>query len=74
MDDILYIKKRLEEIYSQLVDEVKIIITEHEKTFTLTIILRGVSYFNKEYEIDKKIDSVGYVINYINNDIRKVRR
>ena len=74
MDNILYIKKRLEEIYSQLVDEVKIIITEHEKTFTLTIILRGVSYFNKEYEIDKKIDSVGYVINYINNDIRKVRR
>lgn len=74
MDDILYIKKRLEEIYSQLVDEVKITITEHEKTFTLTIILRGVSYFNKEYEIDKKIDSVGYVINYINDDIRKVRR
>lgn len=73
MQDILYIKKRLEEIYSQLVDEVNINITEHEKTFTLKITLRGVNYFYKEYEIDKKIDSVGYVINYINNDIHKVR-
>ena len=71
MEDIEYIVKRLEEIYRGCCDEVYTRIEEHEKTYRLIIILTGVHYRRRDFEIDKKIESVGEVINYICKELEK---
>lgn len=65
MSNIEYISKRLKEIYECYYDDVYVDIVEHEKTYSLELVLKGVNYKRKSFEIDKKIDSVGMVINYI---------
>jgi hypothetical protein len=65
MSDIEYIKQRIEEIYFGRVDEVSFITKEYEKTYSLTVTLKGVSYKQRHFEIDKNIRSVGEVINTI---------
>lgn len=65
MSDIDYVIKRVKEIYSPIYDRVSIIKEEHELTYTLRITLQGVHYKQKDFEVDKNIQSVGYVINYI---------
>lgn len=65
MSDIEYIKKRIEEIYCGCVDEVHFTIREYEKTYSLTVTLKGVNYKQRQFEIDKNIQSVGEIINKI---------
>lgn len=69
MSDIEYIIKRIEEIYGSYVDEVSCIVKEHERTYELIVTLKGVSYRQKTFEIDKNIESIGNVINYICNKL-----
>ena len=71
MSDIEYIKKRIEEIYRGCVDEVNCIIREYEKTYSLTVTLKGVSYKQRQFEIDKNIQSVGEIINKICKELDK---
>ena len=71
MSDIEYIKKRIEEIYRGCVDEVSCIIREYEKTYRLTVTLKGVSYKQRQFEINKNIQSVGEIINKICKELDK---
>ena len=71
MNDIEYIKKRIEEIYRGCVDEVSCIIREYEKTYSLTVTLKGVNYKQRQFEIDKNIQSVGEIINKICKELDK---
>lgn len=65
MRDIEYIKRRIEEIYRGCVDEVSFITQEYEKTYSLTVTLKGVHYKQRRFEIDKNIKSVAEIINAI---------
>lgn len=65
MGDIDYIKQRIEEIYRGCVDEVVFTIQECERTYRLTVTLKGVTYKQRSFEVDKNIRSVGEVINFI---------
>lgn len=65
MSNIDYVIKRLKEIYNPIYSRVSIIKKEHELTYTLRITLEGVHHKQKDFEVDKNIQSVGYVINYI---------
>lgn len=71
MSDIEYIKKRIEEIYRGCVDEVNCIIREYEKTYRLTVTLKGVHCKQRQFEIDKNIQSVGEIINKICKELDK---
>lgn len=72
MKDIEYIVKRLEEIYFGCCDEVYTRIEEHEKTYRLIVILKGVNDRRGDFEIDKRIENVGEVINYICKEIERI--
>lgn len=69
--DIEYIKQRIEEIYRGCVDEVICTIQEYERTYRLTVTLKGVTYKQKSFEVDKNIRSVGEVINFICKELDK---
>lgn len=71
MSDIEYIKKRIEEIYFGYVDEVNCTIREYEKTYSLTVTLRGVHYKRRQFEIDKNVKSIGEIINKICKELNK---
>lgn len=71
MDNINYICKRIKQIYSQYYDEINTIIKEYEKTYRLHIFLKGYKSLTYECEIDKNINSVGEIINYICKEIDK---
>ena len=67
IQDIKYIEKRLKEIYVN--KDIKIIIKEDVEFYSICIIINGWRY---PYVILKECDSVGKVINYIVNDLKKV--
>lgn len=69
MKDIEYIEKRIREIYKN--ENVIVTIEEHERTYELFIELRKRSININRYEVDKNIESVGYIINYICKDLEK---
>ena len=69
--DIEYIKQRIEEIYRGYVDEVVCITQEYERTYRLTVTLKGVTHRQKTFEIDKNIISVASVINEICRELDK---
>lgn len=71
MSDIEYIKQRIEEIYRGYVDEVVCTIQEYEKTYRLTVTLKGVTYKQRAFEIDKNIKSIGEIINTICKELNK---
>lgn len=71
MSDIEYIKQRIEEIYRGCVDEVICTIQKYERTYRLTVTLKGVTYKQRAFEIDKNIKSVGEVINTICKELDK---
>lgn len=54
MSDIEYIVERIKEIYEHYYDDVYVNIVEHEKTYSLELVLKGVNYKRKRFEIDKK--------------------
>ena len=66
ISDIKYIEKRLKEIYVNKDIE---IINESKEFYLICIIIDG---WNYPYVILKECDSVGKVINYIVNDLKKV--
>lgn len=68
IQDIIYIEKRLKEIYINR--DIKIITSEDEEFYTICIIIDGWSY---PYIILKECDSIGKVINYIVDDLKKVK-
>lgn len=67
IQDIEYVKKRLYEIYNKY--NIEIIIEDFEE---YNIICVRIDDFNYQYIIMKECDSVGKVINYIVNDLKKV--
>ena len=67
ISDIKYIEKRLKEIYRN--KNIEIISEECEEFYSICIIIDGWKY---PYIILKECDSVGEVINYIVNDLKKV--
>lgn len=66
-DDIKYIEKRLKELYVN--KDIKIITSEDEEFYSICIIIDGWKY---HYIILKECDSVGKVIKYIVNDLKKI--
>lgn len=68
IQDIKYIEKRLKEIYVN--KDIEIITIEDEEFYSICIIIDGWKY---SYKILKECDSVGKVINYIVNDLKKVK-
>lgn len=68
IQDIKYIEKRLKEIYVN--KGIEIITSDEEEFYLICIIINGWKY---PYIILKKCDSVGKVINYIVNDLKKVK-
>lgn len=69
IQDIKYIEKRLKEIYVNKKD-IEIITSEDEEFYSICIIINGWKY---PYIILKECDSVGEVIKYILNDLKKVK-
>ena len=67
ISDIKYIEKRLKEIYRN--KNIEIISEGCEEFYLICIIIDGWKY---RYIILKECDSVGAVINYIVNDLKKV--
>ena len=68
IEDIKYIEKRLKEIYVN--KDIEIITSEDEEFYSICIIINGWKY---PYIILKECDSVGKVIKYIVNDLKKVK-
>lgn len=68
IQDIKYIEKRLKEIYVN--KDIEIITSEEEEFYSICIIIDGWKY---PYIILKECDSVGRVIKYIVNDLKKVK-
>ena len=67
IQEIKYIEKRLQEIYVN--KDIEIITSEDEEFYSICIIIDGWKY---PYVIFKECVSVGKVINYIVNDLKKV--
>ena len=67
IQDIKYIQKRLKEIYVN--KDIEIITSEEVEFYSICIIIDGWKY---TYIIFKECDSVGEVINYIVQDLKKV--
>lgn len=67
IQDIEYVKKRLYEIYNKY--NIEIIIEDFEEYNIICVRING---WNYPYIIMKECDSVGKVINYIVNDLKKV--
>lgn len=65
--DIKYIEKRLKEIYAN--NYIEIILEDCKEYYSICIIIDGWKY---PYVILKECDSVGKVINYIVNDLKKI--
>ena len=69
--DIEYIKRRIEEIYRGCVDEVSFVTQEYERTYRVTVTLKGTIYKQRSFEIDKNIRSVGEIIIFICKELDK---
>ena len=67
ISDIKYIEKRLKEIYTN--KYIEIISEDCKEFYSICIIIDG---WNYPYVIFKECDSVGKVIDYIVNDLKKV--